>query len=197
MLESLANQVVGWLHVAPFLVCFLGAFIAGTVVTLVFATFAGSAGIPWWPLLLGAFLGNYLKDTALFGLARSRLADGLRRSQHFEAQRERIEALRNNYRKRDLLFFVAIKFAYGLRMIKLLLLGAAHYPWRRFLPLNGIAVLIINAATVVSGWMFGRGVTRYIDMFENAGTFISTFAFLLIAWFAGKWLINRYMLRKQ
>jgi len=197
MLESLANQLVQWLHVAPFLVCFLGAFIAGTVVTLVFATFAGSAGIPWLPLLLGAFLGNYLKDNALFALARGRLADGLRRSRHFEEQRERLDALRNNYRKRDLLFFIAIKFAYGLRMAKLFLLGAAHYPWGRFLRLNAIAVLVINATAVLSGWMFGRGATRYLDMFEDAGTIISTVALLVIAFFAGKWLINRYMLSKR
>ena len=197
MLETLANQLVQWLLVAPILVCFLGALIAGTVVTLVFATFAGSAGVPWWPLLLGAFLGNYTKDGALFALARSKLTDRVRRSRHFEEQQERLEAMRNNFRKRDVLFFIAIKFAYGLRIAKLLLLGAAHYPWGRFLLYNAIAVLAINAAAVVAGWMFGRGVTRYLDLFENAGAIISTVVFIVLAFFAGKWLINRYMLSKR
>lgn len=197
MLESLANQLVEWLHVAPILVCFVGAFVGGTVVMLVFATFAGSAGVPWWPILLGAFLGNYLWDGAVFAAARSKLTDRLRQSRHYEEQRERLDALRNNYRKRDALFFIAIKFAYGLRTAKLLLLGAAHYPWDRFLRFDAIAVLVINATAVLSGWMFGRGVTRYLDMFENAGTIVSTVAFLVLAFFAGKWLINRYMLSKR
>jgi membrane protein DedA with SNARE-associated domain len=197
MLEAFANQLVEWLHVAPILICFAGAFIGGTVVMLVIATFAGSAGIPWGPLLFGAFLGNYLWDSSLFAGARSRLADGLRSSRHFEEQNERIKALRNNYRKRDVLFFIAIKFAYGMRTAQLLLLGAAHYPWRRFLVFDAVAVLIINATAILAGWMFGRGVTRYLDLFENAGTFISTFFFVLIAWFAAKWLISRYMLGRR
>lgn len=197
MLESLANQLVQWLLIAPFLVCFLGALIAGTVVTLVFATFAGSAGVPWWPLLLGAFLGNYLKDSGLFALARSKLTDRLRQSRQFEQQRERLDALRNNYRKRDVFFFVGVKFAYGLRIAKLLFLGAVHYPWGRFLLYNAIAVLVINATAVLSGWMFGRGVTRYLDMFENTGSIVTTVLVLVLAIFAGKWLFNRYMLSKR
>jgi membrane protein DedA with SNARE-associated domain len=197
VLETLANQLVQWLLVAPFLVCFLGAFIAGTVVTLVFATFAGSAGVPWLPLLLGAFLGNYTKDSGIFALARSDLTGWVRRSRHYEEQRERLDALRDNYRKRDVVFFIALKFAYGLRIMKLLLLGAAHYPWGRFLWNNAFAVLAINATAVLAGWMFGRGATRYLDLFENAGTIISTVIFVVLAFLGGKWLISRYMLSKR
>ncbi len=197
MFESIANHLANWLLVAPILVCFAGSFIGGTVVTLIFATFAGTAGIPWWPVLVGAFLGNYASDVGWFALARSRLANRLRQSRHFQDQSKQISRLRDDYRKRDWLFFIAIKFAYGLRIAQILLLGAAHYAWRRFLKLDGVAVLVINGAAVIAGWMFGRGVTRYLDLFENTGTFISMIAVLIIAYFAGKWLINRYMLAKR
>lgn len=197
MFESIANHLANWLLVAPILVCFAGSFIGGTVVTLIFATFAGTAGIPWWPVLVGAFLGNYASDVGWFALARSRLANRLRQSQHFQDQSKQISRLRDDYRKRDWLFFIAIKFAYGLRIAQILLLGAAHYAWRRFLKLDGVAVLVINGAAVIAGWMFGRGVTRYLDLFENTGTFISMIAVLIIAYFAGKLLINRYMLPKR
>lgn len=197
MFESIANHLANWLLVAPILVCFAGSFIGGTVVTLIFATFAGTAGIPWWPVLVGAFLGNYASDVGWFALARSRLANRLRQSQHFQDQSKQISRLRDDYRKRDWLFFIAIKFAYGLRIAQILLLGAAHYAWRRFLKLDGVAVLVINGAAVIAGWMFGRGVTRYLDLFENTGTFISMIAVLIIAYFAGKWLINRSMFPKR
>lgn len=197
MIESIANQLVDLLLVAPILVCFAGSFIGGTVVTLVFATFGGSAGMSWWPLLAGAFLGNYASDIGWFALARSRLADGLRESRHFQGQRERIRRLNDNYRKRDWLFFVAIKFAYGLRIAQILLLGAAHFAWRRFLTLDAFAVLVINAMAVLAGWMFGRGVTRYIDLFENTGTVISALAILILTFFAARALINRYMLKRR
>lgn len=197
MFQSLASQVTDWLLLAPILVTFAGSFIGGTVVVLVFATFAGTADLPWWPLLAGAFLGNLTSDIGWFALARSRLSDRIRNSRHFTERDEQIMRLRNNYRKRDLLFFVAIKFAYGLRIAQILLLGAAHYSWKRFLAFDGIAVLVINTAAILAGWMFGRGATRYLDWFENTGTIVSSIVVGLIVFIALRWLVNRYMLRKR
>jgi membrane protein DedA with SNARE-associated domain len=197
VLESLADQLVEWLLVAPVLVCFAGSFIGGTVVILVFATFAGSADVPWWWLLAGAFLGNLASDVGWFALARSRMADRIRGSAHFAAQRDRIRRMNETTRKRDWLLFVAIKFAYGLRIAQILLLGAVHYPWARFLKLDGFAVLVINTTAVLSGWMVGRGVTRYLDWFENTGRLVSAIALLVVVYFAGRWAINRYMLKRR
>ena len=197
MFETIATQVTDWLLVAPILLCFAGAFIGGTVVILVFATFAGSAEIAWWPILTGAFLGNYASDIGWFALARSRLSDRIRNSRYFTERDEQIIRLRSNYRKRDALFFIAIKFAYGLRIAQILLLGAAHYAWSRFLKLDGLAVLVINTTAVLAGWMFGRGATRYLDWFENTGTIVTAIAAVLLVFFALRWLVNRYMLRKR
>ena len=197
MFETLTTSLVNWLLVAPVLVCFAGSFIGGTVVTLALATFAGSAGIPWWPVLIGAFLGNFSSDISWFALARSRLADRLRNNRHFLDQGERINRLRSNYRKHDWLFFIAIKFAYGLRIAQILLLGAAHFAWSRFLKLDGFAVLVINSVAVLAGWMFGKGVTRYLDLFEQTGAFVSLVALLIVVYFTARWLINRYIVQKQ
>ena len=197
MFESIAGQVTGWLLVAPILVCFAGSFVGGTVVILVFATFAGSADIPWWPILAGAFLGNFASDIGWFGLARSRRSDRIRNSRHFADRDEQIMRLRSNYRRRDVLFFIAIKFAYGLRIAQILLLGAAHYAWSRFLLFDGVAVLVINSAAVLAGWAFGRGATRYLDWFENTGTVVTAIAAVLCVFFSLRWLINRYMLRRR
>lgn len=197
MIESFANQLVDWLLAAPVMVCFAGSFIGGTAVTLVLATFGGSAGMPWWPLIVGAFLGNYLSDLGWFALARSRLADRLRTSDHFHSQRDRIRRLNENYRKRDWLFFVAIKFAYGLRIAQILLLGAAHFRWHRFLRLDAFAVMIINSAAVFAGWSLGRGVTRYMDLFESASRVISVLALVILVFVALRILVNRYMLKKR
>jgi membrane protein DedA with SNARE-associated domain len=197
MIESFAGLLVEWLILAPVLVTFLGSFVGGTVVTLIFATFAGSSDLAWWPLLLGASLGNYASDIGWFGLARSPMADRVRASRHFDERGDQINRLRSDYRKRDWLFFVAIKFAYGLRIAQILILGAAHYPWRRFLQLDAVAVAVINCAAVLSGWTFGRGVTRYLDLFENTGTIVSGLAAAILVFVAARWLINRYMLRKR
>lgn len=197
MFESVAEQVADWLLVAPILLCFAGSFVGGTIVTIVFATFAGSADVAWWPILTGAFLGNYASDAGWFALARSRLADRIRNGKHFRARGRDIERLRGDFRKRDVLFFVAIKFAYGLRIAQILLLGAAHYPWRRFLRLDGLAVAVVNAAAVAAGWTFGQGATRFLDLFESTGRLVTAIAVVLLVFFALRGLISRYMLRKR
>ena len=56
---------------------------------------------------------------------------------------------------------------------------------------------VINAAAVLAGWSFGRGVTRYLDWFENTGTIVTAIAAVLLVFFALRWLVNRYMLRKR
>lgn len=197
MIETLTSHLIAWLVVAPVLVCFAGSFIGGTVVILVFATFAGSADVPWWWLLIGAFLGNFASDIGWFALARSRLADRIRDSAFFAARRDRTQRLNQTARRRDWLFFIAIKFAYGLRVAQILLLGTVHFPWSRFLKLDGLAVLVINTAAVLSGWMVGRGVTRYLGWFEHTGRLISAIALLVAVYFAGRWAINRYMLKTR
>jgi len=195
LIETLANHLVEWPVVAPILVCFAGSFIGGTVVVLVLATFAGSADIPWlWPLI-GAFLGNFTSDIGWFTLARSRVGNRIRANGYFAAQRRRTQRLSESTRKRDWLLFVAIKFAYGLRIAHILLLGAVHYPWSRFLKLDGFAVLVINTAAVLAGWMVGQGVTRYLDWFENTGRLISAIALLIALYMAARWAVNRYMLK--
>lgn len=196
-MEAIAGEISDWLLIAPILVCFAGSFVGGTVVTIVFATFAGSTGLSWWPILTGAFLGNYASDAGWFALARSRLADRIRNSDHFRPRNGEITRLRGNYRKRDVLFFVGIKFAYGLRIAQILLLGAAHYPWRRFLRLDGIAVAVVNAAAVAAGWTFGRGATRYLDLFQGTGRVVTAVAVVLLVFFVLRGLISRYMLRKR
>ncbi|MFQ6007107.1 MAG: hypothetical protein ACE5OQ_16580, partial [Woeseia sp.] len=85
---------MNWLLVAPISVCFAGSFIGGTAVILILASFGGSAGIPWWPILVGAFLGNYASDIGWFALARSRLANWLRTSRLFKEQSEQVSRLR-------------------------------------------------------------------------------------------------------
>lgn len=197
MIDTLTSNLLGWLIVAPVLVCFAGSFIGGTVVILVLATFGGAAGVPWWWLLAGAFLGNFASDIGWFALARSRVGNRIRASERFAAQRERTRRLSEKTRKRDWLLFIAIKFAYGLRIAQILLLGAVHYPWPRFLKLDGFAVLVINTTAVLAGWMVGRGVTRYFDWFEKTGRLVSAIALLVAVYFAGRWAINRYMLKRQ
>ena len=56
---------------------------------------------------------------------------------------------------------------------------------------------MINSFAVFAGWMFGRGVTRYMDLFESTGTIVSALALAILFFGSARWLVNRYMLRKR
>jgi membrane protein DedA with SNARE-associated domain len=191
------EQITAWLLVAPIAVSFVGSFAGGTMVTIVLATLAGSGQVSWWPILAGAILGNIASDAGWFALARSRLADRIRSSAHFRSREQQITRLRDNHRRRDALLFVAIKFAYGLRIAQILVLGAVHYPWSRFLRLDALAVTVVNCAAVVAGWSFGRGATQYLDLFRSTGRVVSAAAVALLVFLALRAVVSRYVLRKR
>lgn len=197
MFESIAAEALEWLIVAPFAACFVGSFVGGTAVILVLATLGGSAGIPWWPILAGAALGNYASDICWFALARSRLGGRVRSNPWIAARVQRIAALWANYGRRDWLVFVAVKFAYGLRIAHILILGASHYAWNRFLKLDGLAVIVINLAAVLSGWMLGKGVSLYMDLFENLGMLVTVIAAAFVLYSILRWLLNRRLLNNS
>lgn len=190
------DQLTQWLVIAPIAISLAGSFIGGTMVVIVLSAFAGTAGVPWWPVLAGAFLGNLASDVGWFALARSRLADRIRDSGQFRAREQQIARLREHHRRRDVLLFIAIKFAYGLRIAQILVLGAVHYPWGRFLGLDAVAVGVINAAAVAAGWSFGRGATQYLDLFRGTGRVVSAAAVALLVFLVMRALVSRFVLRK-
>lgn len=196
MFEEFAAEALGWLVLAPAVVCFVGSFVGGTAVILVLATLGGSAGIPWWPMLAGAALGNYASDIGWFALARSRVGERVRSNPWFQARIDRFAALWGGYRKREWLMFVAVKFAYGLRIAQILILGASKYAWGRFLRLDGLAVIVINMTAVGSGWMLGKGVSIYMDLFENTGMLVTVIAGAFGLYSLVRWLLNRRLLEK-
>ncbi len=129
MFENTTAEALEWLILAPAAACFVGSFVGGTAVILILATLGGSAGIPWGPILAGAALGNYASDICWFALARSRLGDGVNSHPWFQTRIESLAILWGRYRKREWLMFVAVKFAYGLRIAQVLILGASKYGW--------------------------------------------------------------------
>lgn len=197
MFESIAAEALEWLILAPAAVCFVGSFVGGTAVILILATLGGSGGVPWWPILAGAVLGNYLSDICWFALARSRLGNRLKSNPWLQARIESLSVLWGRFRKREWLMFVAVKFAYGLRIAKVLILGASNYGWGRFLKLDGLAEIVINAAAVGSGWMLGKGASVYLNLFENTGLLVTVVVGAFGVFNLVRWLLNRRLLSKM
>lgn len=197
MFESTAAEALEWLILAPAAVCFVGSFVGGTAVILILATLGGSAGIPWWPILAGAALGNYASDICWFALARSRLGNRVNSNPWIQARIESLAILWDRYRKREWLMFVAVKFAYGLRIAQVLILGSSKYGWGRFLKLDGLAVLVINVAAAGSGWMLGKGVSVYLDLLENTVLLVTVIVGAFGVYNLVRWFLNRRLLNKS
>lgn len=184
-LHSLASQ--------PFLIGLTAAFFGGSSIILILATTLGTLNIYPLPFLCGAVLGNWTADSVWFWLGRTHLIEKLVSHRTLAKGYAKVKKLSLRFSRHEPLFFILIKFAYGLRIISVLFYGSIRMAWDRFARLNGVAVLIINLVVIAAGWMVGRGVDTYLDVAQRTSQIVSAIviAFVLFAIF--KLLFNRLL----
>jgi membrane protein DedA with SNARE-associated domain len=177
--------------------CLVVAFIAGSAWVLVLATLAGQDLIPFHTVFVFCAIGNYLSD-ALWYLA-GRTGKRHRAFQWGPVERglARTEAFMRAHHNKDFALFIVVKFVYGIRVLMIVLLGLNAYPLKRFLVFNFSAVAIINFVVVGAGWMMGRGISIYVDVFTNLATLLTfIFAVYLLATLC-RYIISRVSTRSS
>jgi membrane protein DedA with SNARE-associated domain len=172
-------------------VCFLVAFVAGSAWVLVLATLAGQGLIPFQTVFIYCAIGNYLSDALWYLAGRTGQHHRALRWRPVERGLRRTRAFLRTHRNKDVVLFVLVKFVYGIRVLMVVLLGLNAYPAKRFLLLNFSAVVIINFIVVGSGWMMGRGVSIYVDVFTNLVTLVT---FMLVVYLLAA--VTRYVVSR-
>lgn len=130
-----------------------------------YAIFAGATK-PVSSLLVW-YLAILLGDAALFAASywlftRPRIARLLVRL----AGARRFRAYRALFASRGALTLFLARFAYGVRAVAYVAAGAAHYPWSRFLLVDGLSVALQVALFVGVGYYAGER----IDWAQDTGT---------------------------
>lgn len=161
------------------IICFAGAFFGGTTFTLFFSTIAGQGVISFWIVFFFAFLGNFLSDYLWFLFGRAKLVEKITYRKFLADGYHKVRTVQSKYKRSDLLIFVVAKFIYGIRILTIIYFGRIKYGVKRFLKFNTMAVFIITSVVVFSGWMVGKGVKLFLDVFLNLQT-VLTFALAVV-----------------
>lgn len=59
-------------------------------------------------------------------------------------------------------FVLAFRFMYGFRTITPIMLGANHYPTRRFVVLNTLSGVVWSVVFSLAGWAFGASLSALL-----------------------------------
>jgi membrane protein DedA with SNARE-associated domain len=135
-----------------YLAVFLGTLLEGETVLLA-AGFAVHRGLLDWPLVLAvAFVGATMGDQLAFLLGRWKGAALIARFPALGRRAPRVHALLDRY---HVVFILAVRFLYGLRIAGPVILGTSNLPLVRFALLNMIGAAIWAVLVASAGYYFG------------------------------------------
>lgn len=148
-----------WIEKYGYLAVLLGALLEGET-AFVLAGYAASRGyLDLLPTYLMAVLGGMIADSTYYLIGR---LNGRRMIRHFPSLRKpRARAVLLLRRWGRATAFLA-RFAYGLRIVLSLSMGAAHMRYRTFLTFNLLGSLCFAAIYLALGYLFGETVEELI-----------------------------------
>lgn len=138
-----------------YLAVFVGTLLEGESI-LIAGGFAAHRGLLDWPLVvLVAMAGATLGDQLAFLLGRWKGDALIERFPVLSEQKPRIHKLIERY---DILFILAVRFLYGLRIAGPVILGSSRVPMLRFAVLNVIGAILWALVIAGVGYAFGATV---------------------------------------
>lgn len=142
-----------------YLAVFIGTLLEGE--TILFAAgFAAHQGMLDWPLVVFvAIAGGTLGDQLAFLLGRWKGKALIERFPVLAQHKPRIDDLLSRY---DVLFILAVRFLYGLRIAGPLILGSSGISMLRFAVLNVMGAALWAVLVAGAGYVFGLTIHSLI-----------------------------------
>lgn len=148
-----------WIEKYGYLAVLLGALLEGET-AFVLAGYAASRGyLELFPTYLMAVLGGMIADSTYYLIGRLNGRRLIRRFPSLRKPRARAVLLLRRWGRATA--FLA-RFAYGLRIVLSLSMGAAHMRFRTFLTFNLLGSLCFAALYLALGYLFGETVEELI-----------------------------------
>ena len=140
---------------------FLGSFFGGDMFIFAMSFLAGQGLWSWWSVFLICFVGTIASDCVWF-LSGTQILDRFRKYKFFKKLDTKY--LPKGKPWKVLLIF---KFLYGTRILTIIYFGVRKLSFLKFLILDSIGTLEWLAVIVLIGWLAGRGIANYINLFQN------------------------------
>lgn len=163
----------------------LGTVLEGeTILALAgYAAHRGYLALPW-VIGLGA-IGGFIGDQIYFSIGRRAGPRFLDRFPVAARAMPRIERLAARF---PTLIVIMLRFAYGLRTVGPMALGASRMPLARFIPLNAIGALLWSLLIGGAGYVLGH--TLEIILADAKKIEEAVFVIIIVAG-AAAWLVRR------
>jgi len=179
------------------LVCLIGAFFGGDGIIIFLSTLSGQGLISFWTIILFCSLGTISSDLMWFFIGRTRLAEKVISNKRFNWGYSKIERLLDRYGRNDFLLLLIVKFIYGIRIITIVYFSRERKNFYRFLNYNSIAVVVITIFVTSLGWMAGKGISSYVNIYENFSMAIKIFVIVLVVFLILKTFIKKWLLKEK
>lgn len=181
---------VGWIEQYGYLAVFFGMVVEGEI-ALVLAGYTLSRGyLEPLPVFLLAIAGGTAGDTMYYLLGRHFGGRLIRRFPRLRRLRARAVLLVRRW-GRSAAFLT--RFAYGLRTVLPMTIGAARMPPRIFLPFNLAGSLTFALVYLTLGYLFGEAIEELLGRVKpyEKWILIGILAMGAIVWAVREWRIFR------
>ncbi|HSA97339.1 MAG TPA: hypothetical protein VLJ16_14915 [Acidobacteriota bacterium] len=179
------------------LVCIVGAYFGGDGLILFLSSLAGQGLIHFWTIILFCSLGTIGSDVMWFFIGRTRFAEKVISHKQFNKGYSIIERVLTKYGRSDFLLLFLVKFIYGIRIIAIVYFSRERKNFARFMAFNSIAVVAITIFVSFLGWLAGKGIRSYLDIYENFLSVIKIIVIVVVAFFILKSFINKWLLKEK
>lgn len=179
-----------WVETLGAVTVFIGGAIEGEAVFIA-AGYAVSQGLlAWKSTFLLAVLGGTLGDHLFYLLGRLYGASLIRSFPWLRRLRAHATVLLRRW-GRGAAFLM--RFAYGLRMVLPLTMGATRFPVRFFLPFNILGAVAFASVYLSLGYFFGEVAEEALARLGALRLWIPVLILALgaLAWIAREWLLLR------
>lgn len=135
-----------------YLIVFLGSMIEGESIIIPACIFSYNGHLSITKIMIIAFTGTLIADQGLYYIGRYYGKRIIKKFPRFKSPSERAFKLLHQW---DYKFILSFRFIYGIRFISPIVIGAAKYPPRRYIPLNFIAAVAWTLISCGVGYFLG------------------------------------------
>lgn len=172
---------------------FLGSFFFGETVILSAVFFALESSWPLSQVFGISLIGVITADAVWFFAGRYFLTRSRRLQLLKEKNREFLEKMEHQSKRKQLLYLIFFKFFYGTRIITIVYIATHNMSFRRFLVFDLIGTTLWLSVLIALGWATWSGASRALDAFHHIGYILGAILFLVIfVKLITKWLSKKY-----
>lgn len=164
------SPIVTFVSQFKYLLLFFGVIVEGPFLMIASGFLLHKGALSLVPLFSALVLGDLLADAAWYYVGYFFLEPTLKRHGHFLSVTpevlEKTKRLFNKFHTK-ILFLSKISIGFGMALATLMLAGASHVPFKKYLILNFYGEIVLVAVLLTLGYFFGQVYSSIASGLQN------------------------------